>query len=243
MREYVIGDIHGGYLALKALVEKLSLSPEDRLIFLGDYVDGWSQPVETVDYLIELKACYNTVLLMGNHDSLALEWLLNGQENDLWLSHGGAATVAAYEKVSEDKKAAHILFYKALKPYYLDSKNRLFIHAGFTNQKGVVKEYFEKMFYWDRSLWETAISLDPRIPINSLLYPKRFLCYSEIFIGHSSLDKIGETVPTKRANVWNIDTGAAFKGPLSAMEINTKNILQSHAVYLYYPDELGRNDS
>ena len=56
MREYVIGDIHGGYLALKALVEKLSLSPEDRLIFLGDYVDGWAQPVETVDYLLELKA-------------------------------------------------------------------------------------------------------------------------------------------------------------------------------------------
>ena len=89
MREYVIGDIHGGYLALKALVEKLSLSPEDRLICLGDYVDGWSQPVETVDYLIELKARYNIILLMGNHDSLALEWLLNGQANDLWLTHGG----------------------------------------------------------------------------------------------------------------------------------------------------------
>ncbi|MDB4636239.1 serine/threonine protein phosphatase, partial [Flavobacteriaceae bacterium] len=55
--------------------------------------------------------------------------------------------------------------------------------------------------------------------------------------------KIGETVPTKRANVWNIDTGAAFKGPLSAMEINTKDFWQSNAVYLYYPDELGRNDS
>ncbi len=69
------------------------------------------------------------------------------------------------------------------------------------------------------------------------------MCYSEIFIGHSSLDKIGESVPTKHANVWNIDTGAAFKGPLSAMEINTKDFWQSAAVYLYYPHELGRNDS
>ena len=110
MKEYVIGDIHGGYLALKALIEKLSLAPEDRLIFLGDYVDGWSEPVETVDYLCELKARYNTILLMGNHDSLALDWLLNGTANDLWLSHGGAATVAAYQKVSENKKKAHISF-------------------------------------------------------------------------------------------------------------------------------------
>ena len=243
MKEYVIGDIHGGYLALKALIEKLSLAPEDRLLFLGDYVYGWSEPVETVDYLCELIARYNTILLMGNHDSLALDWLLNGTANDLWLSHGGAATVAAYQKVSENKKKAHISFYTALMPYYLDSKNRLFIHAGFTNQKGVAKEYFEKIFYWDRSLWESAISLDPRIPTNSPLYPKRFLCYSEIFIGHSSLDKIGESVPTKHANVWNIDTGAAFKGPLSAMEINTKDFWQSAAVYLYYPHELGRNDS
>ena len=31
--------------------------------------------------------------------------------------------------------------------------------------------------------------------------------------------------------------------PLSAMEINTKDFWQSAAVYLYYPHELGRNDS
>ena len=146
MKEYVIRDIHGGYLALKALIEKLSLAPEDRLIFLGDYVDGWSEPVETVDYLCELKARYNTILLMGNHDSLALDWLLNGTANDLWLSHGCAATVAAYQKVSENKKKAHISFYTALMPYYLDSKNRLFIHAGFTNQKGVAKNILKKYF-------------------------------------------------------------------------------------------------
>jgi serine/threonine protein phosphatase 1 len=65
--------------------------------------------------------------------------------------------------------------------------------------------------------------------------------YKEIFIGHSSLDKIGLTKPVQKANVWNIDTAAAFKGPLSAMDVNSKEIWQSSSVFQYYPDEQGRN--
>ena len=243
MKTYVIGDIHGGYLALRALIEKLNLLPSDRLIFLGDYVDGWSEPVETVDFLMDLGERYETVFIKGNHDALVLDWLENGTAHDLWLHHGGSATVRAYNQITQAKRELHLEFYRSLKNYHLDPQKRLFIHAGFTNQKGVTYEYFEKLFYWDRTLWETAISLDPNISIDSPLYPKRFLCYSEIFIGHTPLNRIGESVPTKRANVWNIDTAAAFKGPLSAMEINSKQVWQSEPVYRYYPNELGRNDS
>jgi hypothetical protein len=50
-----------------------------------------------------------------------------------------------------------------LKDYYLDEKNRLFCSRGFTNMNGVTYEFFPKLFYWDRTLWETALSLDQRI--------------------------------------------------------------------------------
>ena len=42
-------------------------------------------------------------------------------------------------------------------------------------------------------------------------------------------------------NVWNVDTGAAFKGKLSAIDIDTKEIFQSDNLPLLYPDEKGRN--
>lgn len=42
-------------------------------------------------------------------------------------------------------------------------------------------------------------------------------------------------------NMWNMDTGAAFTGHLSAMNIDTKEVLQSDEVPLLYPDEKGRN--
>ena len=39
MRTLVIGDIHGGLKALEQVLERANVTPEDKLIFLGDYVD------------------------------------------------------------------------------------------------------------------------------------------------------------------------------------------------------------
>ncbi|WP_217707033.1 metallophosphoesterase [Pedobacter ghigonis] len=39
-RTLVIGDIHGGLKALIQLLERASVTKQDRLIFLGDFVDG-----------------------------------------------------------------------------------------------------------------------------------------------------------------------------------------------------------
>ena len=52
MRTLVVGDIHSGVRALEQLMDKARVSTEDHIIFLGDYVDGWSTAVETIDYLI-----------------------------------------------------------------------------------------------------------------------------------------------------------------------------------------------
>ena len=38
-----IGDIHGGLQGLKQLLDILKLQKDDQLIFLGDYVEGWSE--------------------------------------------------------------------------------------------------------------------------------------------------------------------------------------------------------
>jgi serine/threonine protein phosphatase 1 len=38
------------------------------------------------------------------------------------------------------------------------------------------------------------------------------------------------TTPVQKACVWNIDTGAAFKGPLTIMDIDTKGILAKRTI-------------
>ena len=168
MRTLVIGDIHGGLRALHQILERASVSPNDKLIFLGDYVDGWSQSPEVIDLLITMKETHNVICIRGNHDDLLLEWLKNGTDNPQWFDHGGEATVTAYQNRDAGTLSAHIAFIESLVDFHLDEQNRLFIHAGFTNMNGVDFEYFPKLFYWDRSLWETALALDKNMKITDL---------------------------------------------------------------------------
>ncbi|WP_445453483.1 metallophosphoesterase family protein [Flavobacterium sp. 25HG05S-40] len=243
-RTLVIGDIHGGLKALIQVMERANVTPNDTLIFLGDYVDGWSESPQVLDFLIQLKTSNTCVFLRGNHDELLLDWFINHSENideGMWFMHGGEATVLAYRNVSESQKQLHIAFLKSLQDFYLDEKNRLFIHAGFTNMNGIQHEYFPKLFYWDRTLWETALSLDESITKDNPKYPKRLTLYDEIYIGHTPVTRIGKTVPIQKACVWNIDTGAAFKGPLTIMDIDTKEFWQSDFLNDLYLNEKGRN--
>jgi len=241
MRTLVIGDIHSGLQALKQVLQRAKVTTEDTLIFLGDYVDGWSEAAETVNFLLELDQTHQCILLRGNHDELCLDWLEKKEHNPLWLQHGGEATTNSYAKVSEATIKRHIQFYKGLKNYHLDTQNRLFLHAGFTNLKGIEQEYFSKTFYWDRTLWELAVSIHPDITPEAPNYPMRLKLYKEIYIGHTPVTRMGKTTPQNFASVWNIDTGAAFKGPLTIVDINSKEMWQSDPVYTFYPSEKGRN--
>ncbi|KIX20599.1 metallophosphatase [Flavobacterium sp. 316] len=241
MQKFVIGDIHGGLKALIQVLKKIKISEKDLLIFLGDYVDGWSESPEVINYLITLKNKYNCIFIKGNHDDLLLNYLKTKSFNKEWLIHGGSSTIKAYEKINQDIINKHISFLESLKEYFIDEDNRLYIHAGFTNQKGVEYEYFKPSFYWDRTLWETAISLNPNISFDDILYPNRLKIYKEIYIGHTPVTKINKTTPHQASSVWNVDTGAAFTGSLSILNVDTKEFWQSDSLPLLYPNEKGRN--
>lgn len=240
MRTLVIGDIHAAKKALVQVLNRAELQADDQLIFLGDYVDAWSEAVETVDFLIELQSQYKCRFIRGNHDVLCYDFLTKGEEPVTWLLHGGEMTKKSYEKASKETIERHIIFYESLENYFIDEKNRLFLHAGYTNLRGVSHEYFEQMFYWDRTLWELATVVES---CDKHELPKRLGHYSEIFIGHTPLSKEEFTRPEKRANIWNIDTGAAFKGGLTVFDIDSKQYWQSDAVLTLYPAENGRNNS
>ena len=240
-KTYAIGDIHGGLRALKQLLDTIKLQPNDHLIFLGDYVDGWSESAETIFFLIELSQKQKCTFIKGNHDDLCYQWLKIGIHTEEWIIHGGQATKDSYANFSKAEIEKQFSFYENLQNYYVLNEKILFVHAGFTNLHGPHKEYFPEMNYWDRTLWEQALSLNPELSPNDLYYPKRLQLFKEIYIGHTPVTRINKTKPVQAANVWNVDTGAAFKGPLSAINIETKEVFQSDSVFKLYPNEKGRN--
>lgn len=241
MATYAIGDIHGALKALRQLLERIDLKEDDQLIFLGDIVDGWSESAQTVDFLMDLSRKVSCIFIKGNHDVYCENWLNTGEKDPVWIRHGGVATMKSYESYNEEQKQRHRDFYDRMPLYHIDSENRLFVHAGFTSMHGAEREHFESMYTWDRTLWELAVAMDSSVSKDSRVYPKRLKRYHEIYIGHTPTQHAGEDTPMHRINVWNVDTGAAFKGKLSAVEVGTGKFWQSDAAWTLYPDEKGRN--
>ena len=168
-RIIVVGDIHGGLKALLQVLNKVEVKDEDTLIFVGDYVDGWSESAQVIQFLIELSQTINCFFIKGNHDVWAEDWLRSGEVNPTWYMHGGKETMDSYEDFNEDRKKEHLLFFEEMKMYYLDDQDRLFLHAGFTSMHGVEREVFQQTLYFDRTLWEMALTMDKRIKKNSEL--------------------------------------------------------------------------
>jgi serine/threonine protein phosphatase 1 len=240
-RTFVVGDIHGGLKALKQVLQNAAITKEDILIFLGDYVDGWSESAQTISFLIDLHNEQECIFIKGNHDVWCEDWLRTGNTESKWLKHGGQPTIGSYNNVSEYDKRMHLLFLERMKLYFVDEQNRLFLHAGFTSMHGPEQEFYDTNFTWDRTLWEMALTMDKRIKKDSLLFPKRLKLYHEIYIGHTPTLYYNVEIPMQGCNVWNVDTGAAFKGKLSIMDIETKEYWQSEPVWELYKGEVGRN--
>lgn len=268
-RRLVIGDIHGGLLALKQVLIRCKYSSlKDQLIFLGDYSDGWSETSQTVSFLIKLDklAKYKPIFLMGNHDIWVKDWFNIGIKNVVWLGNGGKATVESYMKTGLIIDKEHKKFYNNLKNWYVDGDKNLFVHAGwdytqydFINGatipmgKGAGINGME--CHWNRSLIDSAMTLRsmPNAKFDKL---KEF---KEIFIGHSTTEKWlikpnypeykleGQPkngrilVPINAFNIWNLDTGGGWSGKLTVMDIDSKQFWQSDFVYDLYPEETGRN--
>ena len=177
MRTLVIGDIHGAYLALLQVMKRAQVTPDDLLIFLGDYADRGKETPQVLDYLIALEQTHQVIYLRGNHDALCCDFLLGKHMSELWRSHGGKATEEAYKNYFKEDKQPHIDFLQSLKNYILDGENRLFLHAGFTDQGGVEQEFFVENFYWDRTLWELALATAEDLDPTDRYFPKRLSLY------------------------------------------------------------------
>jgi len=107
MNHYIIGDIHGEYQMLLALIEKL---PKDaKLIFVGDLIDRGLESREIIEYV---RANHHQVV-RGNHEQFMIEngqvlidKLLADEEasmNNIWLYAGGIETLLSYELLEKQE--------------------------------------------------------------------------------------------------------------------------------------------
>jgi serine/threonine protein phosphatase 1 len=256
-KTFCIADIHGGYKALLQCLERSEFDKEnDLLISLGDIADGWSEVPECIEELLTIK---NLIAIKGNHDDWTRQWLKFGIGNPMWLYQGGQATFDAYTIRHQNLMIKHEEeFFSKQISYYIDDKNRGFVHGGFSSSRGLGHEPHVSNYIWDRDLWTLAVLSHWQIHEGGNDQSRRFEKHNEIYLGHTTTGmwhvkptypeyndpnqaKNGRiTVPMNRCNVWNLDTGAGFEGKLTIMDIDTKEYWQSDFVNTLYPDEKGR---
>ena len=66
-RTFVIGDIHGCYKTLLAMLAKISPDPaDDVLVFLGDYIDRGPDSQKVIAELLQLRNKFANFIALGS---------------------------------------------------------------------------------------------------------------------------------------------------------------------------------
>jgi len=75
---YAMSDIHGCIDELKKQMESVKLAADDRIIFLGDYIDYGRCSGQVLRYIYDLQqelGADKVIVLKGNHEAMLLEWI------------------------------------------------------------------------------------------------------------------------------------------------------------------------
>jgi serine/threonine protein phosphatase 1 len=75
---YAMSDIHGCIEELEKKMELVDLSGNNRIVFLGDYIDYGDSSCQVLQYLWELQKKNGEdkiIVLKGNHEQMFLEWI------------------------------------------------------------------------------------------------------------------------------------------------------------------------
>lgn len=247
MRTLVIGDIHGNVEALNDSLKKANFNiEEDRIICVGDYIDGWGNSFEVVRILLEIKnqSKFDNIFLLGNHDKSFYDILNRDFENfrnenyikskySDWYHQGGKSTYESYLKYDDELIKIHKEhFFDELK-YFHKEQNKLYIHAGFDLEIGFEKTLKDKkdelllsrsLHYEALNLWHINNNLKLR---NQPSEVSKIGDYDKIYIGHTPTILHGLDKPRYMGNVINVDQGCKKTGILTIWVDETDTFYQN----------------
>jgi serine/threonine protein phosphatase 1 len=201
-RIFAIGDIHGCYDRLKALMEKIPIDcSRDTLVFIGDYIDRGPNSVEVVDYLIQLKdRVPEVIFLKGNHEDM-LDKFLNGADRFTYLLNGGQQTLDSYLTKPVQSEffpipPDHMEFFKSLRLFY-ETEEFIFVHAGLRPRVPLKSQNTEDLLWIRNKFVSTKYDFGKRV-----------------IFGHTPLKK-----PLVEPNKIGIDTGAVYGNVLTCVQL------------------------
>jgi protein phosphatase len=231
----IIGDIHGCYDELCALLETMAytvdrsactaLPPADRqAIFLGDLCDRGPKNPEVLRLVMNMTEAGVALCIPGNHDVKLLRKL---RGKDVKLTHGLGSTVSQLEHERPEFIERASVFLDSLVSHYVLDRGRLVVsHAGLKEawhgrSSGRVREFC----LYGETVGETD---EFGLPVR-LDWAKEYRGKALVVYGH---------VPSREPRFLNntvcIDTGCVFGGSLSAYRYPEAEVVSVAAAREYY---------
>ena len=219
MRNIIIGDIHGCSQAFHALLKKVKLVGDDRLILLGDLFDRGPDSFEVFRTVRQLAGTMEEdfVLLRGNHEDYLLNPKLTLMQRFVWERVGRGTTVASF-KAHGDRMENTIPWLDQRCQMYYQGDGFQCVHAGL--------------------LVDPIEANDPQTMIHDHNVVKKNRYAGPLTItGHIALQEptyfagdekttetlaYGEPLPLPETGVICIDTGCGKGGRLTAMIIKDR---------------------
>lgn len=217
-RVYAIGDIHGRADLFNDLIGQIEADVgirsklSTKVVVLGDFIDRGPDSAAVITMLMRLTSEPNLIVLRGNHEATLVD-ALDGNHDalDLWLEHGGLATLRSFG-VDTDGLDRHDT-YRLLRiareaiptavrrwleklPTYIHIGRHYFVHAGI----------------------DPDIALDAQVDADRLWIRDKFTLSAA---PHEAIVVHGHTIYEDgvdfASNRIGVDTGAYRTGRLSAV--------------------------
>lgn len=212
-----VGDVHGCAAELETLIGAIDVRAEDRLVFLGDYVDRGPDSRRCLALLVDLRARFpEVVFLRGNHEDMFLGYLgLAGSYGEVFLDNGGVATLRSYGVAMRGRRgpparevqaaipADQLEFLERALVMSFSAGDYSFVHAGVRPGVALAEQSAEDLL-WIR---EPFLSSDTGLA-------------TTVVFGHTPMRDVLFDVPRK----IGLDTGCVYGGKLSCLDL-TQGIL------------------
>ncbi|MEO8398767.1 MAG: metallophosphoesterase [Ignavibacteriaceae bacterium] len=218
----VIGDIHGCFNTLKALIKKIKEKYSDIKIYsVGDLIDRGNFSFEVLEFVIK----ENIIFTCGNHDIMFYYFIKFPKHplGKIWLYNGSETTLLSYQDRVEkiDSHLSQIL--KA--PLFIDHEDCFISHAG------ISKYYKAKL---PQNILENLDSVE-ELMREQIASEHGILWTRDELINLGKLQIIGHTrkedvVINKNNNTVYIDTSVYTGNKLTVVIVNKGEIIDQISV-------------
>jgi len=196
---WVVGDVHGYFSTLKALVERLSLVENDYVVMLGDLIDRGPESASIVNFV---RTVENVHSIRGNHEQMMTEGFDNTEffkslsmEARIWYHNGGKNTESSYiaiygnddgalERASEDAE-----WMRGLPTEIVLDEWRL-VHGGYDQNLDVDEQSDSMHMHARNQFFCSRHAIDPK---------------RTILFGHSVTFKHLHKDDSKAGEIWESD--------------------------------------